>query len=409
MQIKNKWSTVLNMELRDPMHRLLKEIADVLGSRRRYPFFSLATLLHGGSLLYSTATASRNALYDHGMLPTRGVDRPVISIGNITAGGTGKTPMTVQLAKLLKSFGLKVLIVSRGYRSLGEKAGAVVSDGKRLLCDVHTAGDEPYLMASLLRQVPVMVGQNRFKTARRGVKLFSPDVILLDDAFQHQAMLRDINLVLMDANLPLGNGHLLPRGPLREPLSGLNRADAIVFTRCGPSQITVHSDLAHLLSTKHVFHCRHITVLRGMVPAGHSLDHMAMAGEKDSLATISQGGPVFAFSGLANNPNFFCSISKMGRDVRGTAGFPDHHYYSSGEIGDLVRRAEQLDSHALITTDKDFVRLPRSISLKLDLFVLGVEIDFREDTERWQGFIRQRLAACDAQISKDSQISTRVD
>lgn len=391
------------------MRKLLKETADVLGSRRRYPFFSLATLLHGGSLLYGAATASRNALYDHGMLPTRGVDRPVISIGNITAGGTGKTPMTVQLAKLLKSFGLKVLIVSRGYKSIGEKAGAVVNDGKRLLCDVRTAGDEPYLMACLLLQVPVMVGQNRFETARRGVKLFAPDVILLDDAFQHQAMLRDINLVLLDANLPLGNGHLLPRGPLREPLSGLNRADAIVFTRSGTFQRIVHSDLAHLLSTKPVFHCRHITVLRGMVPAGQSLDHMVMVSEKDSIATTLQGRPVFAFSGLANNPNFFSSISKMGADVRGTAGFPDHHYYSNGEISELLRRAGQLDSHALITTDKDFVRLPRLTSVKLDVFVLGVEIDFREDMDRWQGFIRQRLAACDAQISKDSKMLTRVD
>ena len=397
------------MELCDPMRKLLKETADVLASRRRFPFFSLATLLHGGSLLYGAATASRNALYDHGILPTRGVDRPVISIGNITAGGTGKTPMTVQLAKLLNSFGLKVLIVSRGYKSIGEKAGAVVSDGKRLLCDVRTAGDEPYLMACLLRQVPVMVGQNRFETARRGVKLFSPDVILLDDAFQHQAMLRDINLVLMDAHLPLGNGHLLPRGPLREPLSGLNRADAIVFTRSGPSQMTLHSDLAHLLSTKPLFHCRHTSVLRGMVPAGAPLDPMATLSDKDSIATTLRGQPVFAFSGLANNPNFFASISKMGADVRGTAGFPDHHYYGSGEIGELVRRAGQLDSHALITTDKDFVRLPRLTSVNLDLFVLGVEIDFREDMERWQGFIRQRLAACGYQISKDSKMLTRVD
>jgi len=399
---------MLKLELHDPMRKLVQGTAAVMASHRRFPFFSLATILHGGSLLYGAATAARNALYDHGILPTRRVGRPVISIGNMTAGGTGKTPMTMHLAKLLNSFGLKVLIVSRGYKSLGEKDGAVVSDGNKLLCDVRTAGDEPYLMACLLGHVPVMVGQNRFQTARRGVMSFSPDVILLDDAFQHQAMLRDINLVLMDANLPLGNGHLLPRGPLREPLSGLNRADAIVFTRGRPSQMTLHSDLAQMVSKKSVFHCQHVAVVRGIVPAGQPIEDIRTLNGTDSIPKILQGRPVFAFSGLANNPNFFSSIAQMGGDVRGTAGFPDHHFYSSGEIGELVRRAGQLDSHAMITTDKDFVRLPRSTSLPVDLLILGVEIDFREDRERWQGFIRNRLMQCDLRIADDSQCGTWV-
>ena len=385
------------MSLKHQVQQLEEKVAEVIATQRRFPAVSLATLLHGGSLLYGTAIGIRNLLYKRGVLPIGQVERPVISVGNLTAGGTGKTPMTVHLAAMLKSRGFKVLIVSRGYKSQGEKAGAVVCDGETLLGDAHSVGDEPCLMARLLGEVPVMVGSKRLITASAGLRRFSPDVILLDDGFQHQRLARDLNLVLMDAKDPLGNGHLIPRGPLREPISALERADAIIFTRSRQSDRCPNRRFARIISSKPVFHSNHRTVIRFIRPAycQDLMNGVNLAHHRSDRPGATVGGrQLFAFSALANNDAFFSAAASVGGEVLGTMGFADHHFYNREDIDAVIRNAHNAGCNAVVTTDKDFVRLPEKLSLPVDLIVLGVEIDFGEDGQRWQHFIFNKLANC---------------
>lgn len=383
------------MDLKHHVQKLEKRTAEIIYTHRSYPPVSMATLLHGGSLLYEAGVKIRNMLYEGGRFSVGRVDRPVVSVGNLTTGGTGKTPMTLYLAKILRSCDLKVLIVSRGYKSKSEKVGAVVSDGKKLLCDARGAGDEPYLMARLLESVPVMVGRDRMTTIQSGIRRFSPDIVLLDDAFQHQRLARDLNLVLMDARDPVGNGHLLPRGPLREPISALARADAIIFTRCRiASDAKPHLKLARIISGKPVFRCNHKTVLRFVLPAFESIRTPPGNGgnrhPNDCVATIGDR-KLYAFSALAKNDAFVSAIRDMGAEIRGRADFPDHHFYDQDEIAAVIHSARKAGCDAVVTTDKDYVRLPMDASFPIDFIVLGAEIDFGQDAGRWQQFIWDRL------------------
>ena len=197
----------------------------------RHRFLSLASVLHILSLFYGLVLKLREFCYGRHILTPRRLPCNVISIGNITAGGTGKTPMTIYVAELLKTLGYRVAILSRGYKGGSEKEIRVVSDGQKILMTPTMAGDESYLMAIRLSDVPIVVGRNRFAAGSLAVKRFQPDVIVLDDAFQHVKLQRDIDLVLVDRAQPFGNGHVLPRGSLREPVSSLRRCAACILTR----------------------------------------------------------------------------------------------------------------------------------------------------------------------------------
>jgi tetraacyldisaccharide 4'-kinase len=248
-------------------------------------------------------------------------------------------------------------------------------------------------MASLLGGVPVMVGRHRLAAAEWGLRRYSPDVILLDDAFQHQRLERDLNLLLLDSEDPIGNGFLLPRGPLREPVSAVKRADAIIFTRSRRSGGRIE-ELDDAISAKPVFHSRHKTVLRFIRPASArkglsetDLTHRYTARPETAIG----GRRLFAFSALANNDAFFSAVADMDVKVLGTKAFPDHHFYTHEDIESVVDKALETGCDAVVTTDKDFVRLPQKLVLPVDLVVLGVEIDFGTDEARWQRFIMDRL------------------
>jgi tetraacyldisaccharide 4'-kinase len=392
-------SSIMNSNI---IRKLEKRTVEILSGRQSFPIASLATVLYGGSLLYGAGAKIRQKLFASGIFSAESIERPVISIGNLTAGGTGKTPMTVHLTKLLLSLSLKVMIVSRGYKSLNEKAITVVSDGSKILCDAQIAGDEPYLMARLVAHVPVVVGKNRYKAALAGLQHFDPDVIVLDDAFQHLALARDLNLLLLDAEDPVGNGYLLPRGPLREPVSALRRADAIVFTRSHQRPSEKHRELGRMIHPNPVFHCRHTPVLRCVVPAMHLLD----AGEPFPPGLSEgplQGRSVFAFSALARNENFRSAVAGMGASVLGSMGFPDHHRYCRQDIDNLVHAARCAGCLALVTTDKDFVRLPR-LKLPMELIVLGVDIDFGDAHDRWKSFIVEQLTHRDGFVDRNKSV-----
>jgi tetraacyldisaccharide 4'-kinase len=343
--------------------------------------FPLEPCFRGLSRGLAAAAALKNRLYDQGALTIRRLPCPVISIGNITVGGTGKTPMTVFLARRLKDRGLLPLILSRGYGGQASEKGGVVSDGRTVLMDAAWAGDEPFMMAEALGDVPVVVGKDRGRMGRKALARFSPDVILLDDGFQHRKLHRDLDILLFDATRPFGNGFLLPRGPLREPVTALARAHLFVLTRSGHPAANIrdfHSRLVALglpssvLRTP-VITCDHRPVVRGIVQAGQT---------RMDLATSAPTEAVFAFSGIANNDDVRRSLDALGFNVAGFMAFPDHHPYSRDDLSEISRRASAFGAKALVTTDKDAARLGVDTALKLSLYVAGIDLDFTGNDER---------------------------
>ena len=374
------------------MQKLREKTIAVINSKLSYPFFSLATFLHAGSLLYGVASRSRRNLYAKGYLPTYKLKCPVISVGNLTVGGTGKTPMVMDLASCLQQQNHKVAIVSRGYKRQSESRVTVVSDGVSVLCNVQEAGDEPFMMAKQLKGVPVVVGKDRFEAGCTAINLFQPDIIILDDAFQHQRLERDLNLVLLDAQAPFGNGFLLPRGPLREPVSSIRRADAIVFTRCRATSPTSHHDFSRIMNSQAIFRAFHRPVIRCVLPPMHPVDGDAPVQPPDDEPHPLSGRKIFAFSGLARNDTFWASIRELGGQILGKTAFEDHYVYNAKDIGTIVRSAKKVGCNSIVTTEKDYVRLPEETALPMDLIVLGISIDFRKNQDAWQRFVAKKIA-----------------
>ncbi len=299
----------------------------------------------------------------------------------------------MELARWLQRQGKKVAIVSRGYKGSYEKKIAVVSDGISILCDARHAGDEPFLMATRLKGVPIVVGADRFAAGSAAAKRFHPDVILLDDAFQHQRLERDLNLLLLDAQAPFGNGYMLPRGALREPVASIRRADAVVFTRCHEKP-PYYNDIARHISPSVIFSTFHRSVIRCVLPPMQPFKPDALIHTPDGDAGHLSGRRIFAFSGLARNDAFWTSISDLGGQIEGRMGFEDHYAYRTKDIESIVRTAQQHGCDCMVTTEKDFVRLPREILLPMELVVLGVSIDFGECRERWQRFVANQIGDC---------------
>lgn len=352
------------------------------------PFLSFGYFLFLLSRLYGAAMKLRQAFYKGNILKSEKLPCKVISVGNLSTGGTGKTPMTIYLAELLKRLGYKVAIVSRGYKGSAEKTGGIVCDGTNLLMDSEEAGDEPLMLASYLN-VPVVVGGNRFVAGMKAVEAFAPDIILLDDAFQHLRLKRDIDLLLLDGCRPFGNSHLLPRGPLREPVSALSRADAFILTRCEDKKSCPSQRLHSFHSPAHspVFRTSHVPYISRIV-SGKNAENANP--EKYALGTL-RGRKVFAFSGIAKNEDFQRSLEHMGCEIAGFAGFPDHYRYSDAELRDILQSAKKMNADFLVTTEKDYVRIARGISWSPDLVVMSIKISFGEDAEAFMEFLSSLL------------------
>jgi tetraacyldisaccharide 4'-kinase len=320
---------------------------------------------------------------------------PVISIGNLEVGGTGKTPMTIYLARLIREWGHRPAVISRGYKGAGSRNGAVVSDGNRIFLDAEEAGDEPYLMAVSLDGVPVVIGSDRFSAGRLAIDRFRPDVLLLDDGFQHFRLHRDLDVVLLDAKHPFGNGYLLPRGRLREPVGALSRSHAVVLTRSGEKEPAYHRALGGALSPRPLFRTRHRVQVRRMVPAGASFNPISHRHSSHPLFANNrlEGKEIFVFSGLARNKAFHNSLSTLGCIVIGSLDFEDHHRYHCKDIHRIVEAARQSSCRYLVTTEKDMVKMPEGTRLPMELVVVGVTIDFNQEKERWHRFVYDRLGA----------------
>lgn len=317
---------------------------------------------------YSAVMALRANLYSKGMLRRHHLGVPVVSVGNLTMGGTGKTPMVIYLARLLAE--RNVAIVSRGYRGKADGKVNVVSDGSAVLLDARQAGDEPYLMASLLPGVPVITAKKRALGGYYGVEKLGAKVILLDDGFQHQAVQRDLDVVLFKVDSFLGNNRVFPGGDMREPLSALGRAHCFVLT-CVDRENKERAEafrqaLGRRFPETPVFYSEYRPVCL-----------VDIAGKEYPLALLA-AKEVGAFCGLAQPDYFEKSLDQAGMVVNKVAVYPDHHLYSGKQIAALVdtcKRTSQVE--ALVTTEKDLVKL-KGIRADLPLYALRMDVVMAE-------------------------------
>jgi tetraacyldisaccharide 4'-kinase len=355
---------------------LRSKIEKVMYSNEAGDKSKLAAVLLLLSRFYIAAVRLRALGYRSGFLKTKKLPCQVISIGNITVGGTGKTPMTIYLAEMLHRFGFKPVVISRGYKGEGEKRGGIVSDGCTFFMTAEQTGDEPLMTARHLQPIgiPVVVGRNRFRSGMLAIRTFRPDVILLDDAYQHIKLWRDLDLVLLDGARPFGNTHLLPRGILREPVSALNRADIFVLTRTGKDVWAAVDRLRHIAGKRPVYTAYHQPYLSRWVPAG-AFDRQAPADKRAAFDLRSlRDVKVFGFSGIAGNEGFRETLEALGCNLTGFTGFADHHRYSSDDVASLMRAAVQSGADVISTTEKDYIRLVHQLPLHVDLVVIGIDI-----------------------------------
>lgn len=316
----------------------------------------------------------KNILLKSARLPV-----PVLSVGNLTMGGTGKTPMVRYLARLLRAKGLRPAIVSRGYGGKATGKVNIVSDGVKVLLSAEMAGDEPFMLAGALPGVPVLTGHERARVANHALSEFGADCLIMDDGFQHLAVQRDLDLVLFSAGTLLGNGRVFPGGELREPISALGRAHGFVITGVDDgNRLRVEKFQRRLQAD---FPGRPV-FLAEYRPQGimHSL------GRACSLAEAREM-PVFAFAGIANPDSFQRTLRQEGFSVLGFKEFRDHHGYTAQDVAALVAAAQTQGAGALITTEKDFVKLNPFFG-EFPILALTIELCLEPGFDR---FITERL------------------
>jgi tetraacyldisaccharide 4'-kinase len=312
--------------------------------------------------LYGLGARGRRGLYTRRFLTAKRLPAPVVSVGNLSVGGTGKTPVTACLARLFQDQGRRVAILSRGYG--GRSPGVTcISDGQRLYKKPPEVGEEPYWLARTLPGVAVYTGPCRYAAGLAAWEEFRPDLFLLDDGFQHFQLHRDLDLVLLDAASPFGNGYLLPRGPLREPRTALAAAHGLILTRFEQKLHQGHlASLQRDFPDKPVFTAAIVPVQAASYPGG----------QNEPPTTLRQR-PLLAFAGLARPEVFGATLLELGVDLKDLQTFPDHHAYSPRDLDRLTAEARAAGAEALVTTGKDWARLGEQWDREIPLWILEVE------------------------------------
>jgi tetraacyldisaccharide 4'-kinase len=343
----------------------------------------LCALLTICSWLYGLSVRARRLLYTHLPGMTKRVTAHVLSVGNITVGGSGKTPLVEMYAKLWLGKNKRVAIVSRGYgktRMSPRNSGAlptilppqgvrVVSDGSgHTYLSPHEAGDEPFLLAQRVPAAMVLVSKNRYDASRFAVEQLGAEVIILDDAFQHSRLDRDEDIVAVDATTPFGNGHLLPRGTLREPPTSLQRATRVLLTKILPGN--AESKAQQTLAQVRRVAPRVPVSLTRYVPT-----HLSVHPTGDTMPLeYLKGTSVLAFCGLADPVFFERTVDYLGARTVHVRRFPDHYRYTAADLASLEKDAREHGADAIVTTEKDVVRLPDGGSTERPIYAVAVEI-----------------------------------
>lgn len=333
--------------------------------------------------LFGAAAAVRLWLYRSGLFKSQEMDARVVSVGNLVVGGTGKTPAVIMIARVLKEKGFRPAVLTRGYRGEKPEAVNVVSDGENVLLGPSQAGDEAVLMARALPGIPVLAGRDRRRLGRAAVSRFEADVLVLDDGFQHLAVRRDVNLLLLDEASPFGNNLLLPAGPLREPPTQAARATAFVLTRAAGPDSPQAEELRRNFPGRPVFTARHKPVRLAELDGPETKDPAWLKGKK-----------VLAFCGLARPELFLKTLAELGAEVGLMIRWPDHYNPQEKDL-DLIRtKARDLGLTEVVTTAKDAVKTTgRGLDRDLKVMVLEIELEILNDPE---GFLEHVLSGGEA-------------
>ena len=355
-------------------------LLDIIKGRKQGLLPTLILLiLTGLAKIYRVIIYIRKKLYEWKIIKSKALDATVISVGNITVGGTGKTPIVKKMAADLEAAGFKTVVLSRGYKGEFNEDIGVVANANSILMSAAEAGDEPYLLAQFLESTPVIVGASRQQTGKYACVRFEPDFIILDDGFQHWQVQRDYDIVAIDAVNPFGGEELLPGGLLREPLSSLNRADRVVLTRADQvdeEQLKViknkikqiESDLK-IISTRH-----QPTYLRDII-----------SNQQQEIDLKNKR--VMAVSGIGNPRSFEMTLEELGAEIVKKIRYQDHHSYTEGEINRLFTLATVHNVDKIITTEKDAVSIDTELielnNVDIDVQALGIELEILEEENTW--------------------------
>jgi len=361
----------------------------VLERRRGVRATALRGILYALSFIYERLVQLRLYFYRKRILRERALGCLVICVGNLTVGGTGKTPIVEKFARALQAGGRRVAILSRGYKSVPRKRSwldrlrrrdadppRVVSDGKSLLLDSLTAGDEPYMLAHNLKNVIVLVDKDRVKSGRFAIDKWNVDTLLLDDGLQYLHLKHRLDMVLVDRQAPFGNEFLLPRGTLREAPRNLRRASYIFITKnTGESNETLIERIRRYNRTAEIIECAHKPLYLQNVFTGEQLPLERL---RDAF--------IGSICGIAAPESFEGALKKLGAHVDLAKRYIDHHYYTEAELTTFINRCIRRDLAIIVTTEKDAVRMPRlpEADMKVPICFLRVEIEILSGHESWE-------------------------
>lgn len=347
-------------------HRLISGESDSLTASLLHLFLAVA------AAAYSIGIRLRNFLYSNGWLKIHTADVPVISVGNITTGGTGKTPLVIWLCKFLQQKEIRTAVLTRGYKTHTKKRAART--------------DEPAILAQSCPEAEVIINPDRVAAAAEAVNKFGAKVLIMDDGFQHRRLARDADIVTIDATQPFGYNKMLPAGLLREPSSALKRADAVVITRCEQADETQLAELEEKLQSNNP----------GMIIA--KAMHAAIcvksaAGEEISIEQL-KGKKIFAFCGIGNPEAFFKTIRELGAKKVGSQVFNDHYHYTEKDMASICEQARLKDSELVLSTEKDWTKIKQLPGSKEDVpfGYLVIELKFVVGEEEITRLIENSLS-----------------
>ena len=384
--------------MKESLEELEQFAIDVILNRRKgFRASVIRLLLSIMSIIYRFLVSLRLWLYKSRIKREHNLGCLVVSIGNLTVGGTGKTPIVEKFAKALTTGGRRVAILSRGYKSakpsiktkikskiqgnpISQEPPRVVTDGKEVFLDSETAGDEPYMLATNLEGVAIVVDKDRVKAGLHAIKEFDVDTLLLDDGLQYLRLKHRLDVVLIDKYSPFGNEKLLPRGTLREPPKNLKRASYIFITKCdGSSNEELIKRIRKYNRTAEIIECAHKPKYLENIDSGEKLPLEHLKGK--DIGTVS---------GIAVPESFEDGLKNLGANVELTRRYTDHHRYRKREIQKFIDQCLNRDLDMIVTTEKDYVRFPDvDLNENMPIFFLRVEIGILSNEETFEDCINR--------------------